>query len=118
MRSPVAGHTTITSKALTKIVSLVGAESLGVEAKRVTVELGDDHGLLVLSVTTSIRAVALSRVETDPGVLERSGGTLLHRAADAQERIRSRVGGVTGYQIARVEIRLSGVDIRHEERVK
>jgi uncharacterized alkaline shock family protein YloU len=118
MISPVEGHTSITSKALTKIVSLIGAESFGVEAKHVRVDLGDDQGLLVLRVTAPIRAVALGRVVTDPSVLDRSGGTLLQRAAAAQDRIRTHVSEITGYQISRVEVYLNGVDIRHEVRVK
>lgn len=117
MTSLVSGRTTITHKALSTIVSLAAADFLGVEAKRVTVNLGDDHGLLVLDVTAPIRTVALSRIEADPGALDRSGGTLLQRAAVAQTRIRSRVGEVTGYLISRVEVHLNEVDIRHENRV-
>ncbi|MBC7518947.1 MAG: hypothetical protein H7248_08735, partial [Microbacteriaceae bacterium] len=52
------------------------------------------------------------------GVLVRDGGPLLERAALAQDRILARVSELTGYEIKRVGIRLSDVEIRQERRVK
>ncbi|NYD68718.1 hypothetical protein [Agromyces atrinae] len=112
------GRNRVTAKALTRVVAAVTADALGVKASRVGVGLSDDKGLLVLTVTTPIRVASLTRVHAAPGVVERSGGTIVDRAARAQETIRERVSALTGSQIARVTVKLSAADIQEEERVR
>ncbi|MDN4639876.1 hypothetical protein QCD70_06450 [Agreia sp. PsM10] len=112
------GRTRVTSKALNKVVSAVTADALGVDAARVGVELADHTGALALVVTTPIRIVSLDRVSTDNSVVARSGGTILDRAGQAQTTIRDRVSALTGSEIARVTVKVSGVTIQPEERVK
>lgn len=112
------GRTRITSRALNRVVSAVSAEALGVEAGRVGVELADENGGLVLTVRSPIRVVGLSMVTRHPAVVGTTGGTILERAARAQGIIRSRVVELTGYDIARVVVRLDSVDIRPERRVR
>lgn len=121
--APPAGHvsrgrTRITAKALNRVVSAVTADALGVGTARVRVDLDDQDGLLVLTVTTPIRVVSLERVRTQKDALRRAGGSVLDRAARAQEIIRDRVNGLTGSSIGRVTVRISGVDIQPEERVR
>ncbi|MDO9396011.1 MAG: hypothetical protein Q7T71_05665, partial [Herbiconiux sp.] len=48
------GRNRITSKALNRVVAAVTAEALGVKASRVAVDLADEKGLLLLTVTTPI----------------------------------------------------------------
>jgi uncharacterized alkaline shock family protein YloU len=112
------GRNRITSKALNRVVAAVTADALGVKASRVGVDLADEKGLLVLTVTTPIRVVSLARVHGGDGVVGRSGGSIVDRAARAQEVIRDRVNEITGSAIGRVTVRLSGADIQEEERVR
>lgn len=112
------GRNRVTSKALNRIVAAVTADALGVTAGRVGVQLADEKGLLVLTVSTPIRVVALSRVHAGPAVVDRSGGSIIDRAARAQEVIRDRVNELTGSAIGRVTVRLTTVDIQNEERVR
>ncbi|WP_440708275.1 hypothetical protein [Herbiconiux sp. YIM B11900] len=112
------GRNRITSKALNRVVAAVTADALGVAPKRVGVDLSDEKGLLVLTVTTPIRVVSLARVHSGSGVIDRAGGTVLDRAARAQETIRDRVAAITGSAIGRVVVRLSAADIQEEERVR
>lgn len=112
------GRNRITSRALNRVVAAVTADALGVKASRVGVDLADEKGLLVLTVTTPIRVVSLRRVHDGVGVVDRSGGSILDRAARAQEIIRDRVTEITGSAIGRVVVRLSGADIQEEERVR
>ncbi len=112
------GRNRITSKALSRVVAAVTADALGVAPKRVGVDRADEKGLLVLTVTTPIRVVSLARVHSGPGVIDRAGGTVLDRAARAQETIRDRVSDITGSAIGRVVVRLSAADIQEEERVR
>ncbi|TFD51858.1 hypothetical protein E3T43_16420 [Cryobacterium sp. Hh7] len=112
------GRTRIVPKALRRIVGLATAESLGVEPGQVGVKLGDDHGMLALTISTSICVVPLSRVIREPAVIARTGGTILARAATAQIQIRRRVGELTGTNIGRVTVRLTGIDVQPERRVR
>ena len=110
------GRNRITTKALNRVVAAVTADALGVKASRVGVELADENGILVLTVTTPIRVVSLGRVRD--GAVARSGGSVVERAARAQETIRDRVNEITGSAVGRVTVRLSGADIQEEERVR
>ena len=113
-----AGRNRITSRALNRVVAAVTADALGVEASRVGVDLADEKGLLVLTVTTPIRVVSLNRVAEERAAVERAGGSIVSRAARAQETIRDRVNALTGSAVARVTVRLSAADIQKEGRVR
>lgn len=112
------GRTRIATKALSRVAAAVTADALGVEAGKVGVQLADEKGLLVLTVSTPIRVVSLHRVHAGADVIDRSGGSIVDRAARAQETIRDRVSELTGSVIGRVTVRLSTVDIQNEERVR
>ncbi|SDO20426.1 hypothetical protein SAMN05216368_11260 [Cryobacterium flavum] len=112
------GRTRIVPRALRQIVSMVTAESLGVTPNQVGVELGDDHGMLALTVSTSIRVVSLQRVTSEAALITRTGGTILARSAQSQTDIRRRVGELTGADIGRVTVRVNGTDVARERRVR
>ncbi|MDJ0337843.1 hypothetical protein [Cryobacterium sp. PH31-O1] len=112
------GRTRIVPRALRQIVGMVTAESLGVRPNQVSVELGDDHGMLALTISTSIRVVSLKRVTLEPALIARTGGTILARSATSQTEIRRRVGELTGADIGRVTVCLTGVDVTAERRVR
>lgn len=116
--SPRRGRTRITTRALSRVVSAVTADTLHVQADHVAVTLADDKGQLVLTVSTPINIVALPRVTKDPSVVIRTGGTILHRAHAAQQQIRARVSELTGSRIDRVSVHLTAADIQPEKRVK
>ncbi|WP_104126848.1 hypothetical protein [Cryobacterium sp. Y57] len=115
---PPCGRTRIVPRALRQVVSMVTAESLGVPSGQVRVELGDDRGRLALTINTAIRVVALSRITRDPAVIARTGGTILVRSAQSQAEILHRVGELTGADIGRVTVRLTGIDVQQERRVQ
>ena len=112
------GRTKIAPRALDRVVSAVTADALGVTASRVGVALNDDNGSLSLTVSTPIRVPSLTRVESEPGVVDRQGGPLLERAKKAQEEIRTRVQQITGSDVARVIVKITSLDIQEERRVR
>lgn len=117
-RLATRGRTRVLPRALRQIVAMATAESLGVSPGQVGVELGDDHGMLALTISTSIHVVALKSVIRDPAVVERSGGTILARSATSQVEIRRRVGELTGSDIGQVTVRLTGIKVHPERRVR
>jgi hypothetical protein len=112
------GRTTISSRALDRVAAAVSAEALGVGSGQVSVDLSDHSGDLAIAVRSPIRIPPLRRIQADPATLERSGGTLLERAAQAQEQIGSRVGELTGSSVGSVTVRLTGAVVITERRVR
>lgn len=111
------GRTRITAKALEHVAVNIAAESLGVPAGRVKVELADDQGALALIVTSPMRAIPLARVSAAPDALQRSGGSIVARVSAATGAIAARVEQLSGSSVSRVSIRVSGLEIDQEGRV-
>lgn len=118
VRPAPRGRTRILPRALRQIASMVTAESLGVSPREVSVELGDDHGMLALTIRTPIQVVALRRVLHEPKVVDAHGGTILERSAVAHWEIRRRVGELTGFDIGQVTVHLTGTNIARDRRVR
>jgi hypothetical protein len=105
------GRTKITSRAVRRVVSAVTADALSVNASDVSVELADDDGSLTVIAKTPIHVRPLGDVG------RRSSGTLLERLTAAQNDIRERCLQLTGSTIDRVDLRITGVDLRERKRV-
>ena len=116
--APARGRTRIAPRALRQVASMVTAESFGVPSGQVRVELSDDHGQLALTISTTIRVVPLSRIIREPAIVAHTGGTILARSAQSQVEIRRRVGELTGADVGRVTVRLTGIDVQQERRVR
>jgi len=114
------GRTRVTTRALTRVISAVTADVLGVPAHRVGVELSDQDGRLGVSVVSPIRLSTLSgsaRGERAVGVVGASG-TVLARARAAIGAITDSAGELTGAAIGRVDLRLSDARPDETDRVR
>lgn len=116
--SATQGRTRVTSKALNRVIGAVAADALGVDAKSVSIDLADTEGRLAVIVRSPLRVVSLTRVQDDAAIVARTGGSLLERAAAAQQLILSRSADLTGSAISTVTVRLTGVDVQPERRAK
>ena len=108
----------MTTRALTRVITAVTAAQLRVAPRQIAVDLEDNGGELSVTVRAPIQLVSPQRVAADPAVVARSGGTVLQRAALAQENIRSDSQLLTGSRIARVTLRLVRAEIGQERRVR
>lgn len=106
-----SGSTTIAPRALRRLVSALTADALRVEASDVAVDLVDHDGLLSVVARTPIHLRPLG----DPA--RRTDGTLLERLESAQTSIRDRCLQLSGSTVGRVELRVTGVDLRERRRV-
>ncbi|ANP74683.1 hypothetical protein [Cryobacterium arcticum] len=111
------GSTRITTRAMTRVVSAVAADALGVRPSQVSVRLADADGGLDLTVRAPIRVVPLHDSPLDTAAETPADGTILDRTDRAQRRIRGTVADLTGAQIAGVVVRLTGARIRRPDRV-
>ncbi|WP_370544361.1 hypothetical protein [Frondihabitans sp. VKM Ac-2883] len=109
--SGLHGRTKITSRAVRRVVSAVTADALSVSASDVSVELTDDNGSLTVIAKTPIHISHLGVVG------RRSNGTLLERLTAAQTTIRNRCLELTGSSVGRVDLRITGVELRERKRV-
>jgi uncharacterized alkaline shock family protein YloU len=112
------GRTTVSLRALERVVSAVTADTFGVTARVVHVNLSDRNGLLALRIRTPTWVASIDHVKRDSAVVEASGGTLIQRTINAQTTIRERVTELSGAQIAHVTVQLTGINPQEERRVR
>ena len=100
------GRNRVSAKALSRVVSAITADAMGVAAKDVAVDLADDNGLLGVRASTPIRVRPLGR----------SQESVLDRAADTQSVIRDRMLALTGSSVGSVSVRLTAAKTSTEGR--
>lgn len=114
----LAGHNRISTQALTTLAQIVTAEALGVLPEDVRADWSDDNGLLALSIASPIRIPSLTSVVRDPGRAHAFGGSVWDRTVAAKAIILKRVMELSGSQLSRVDIRISGARITEGGRVQ
>ncbi|WP_019481950.1 hypothetical protein [Arthrobacter sp. TB 23] len=103
------GHTRVTKAALTHTTEAVVAEVFGVPRRDVRVSLADDGGALGMAVSVPLPAPTLLQAARNPQAVEQGGGTLFERAENARSGIRAAASRVTGSEVGRIDIRLTGI---------
>ncbi len=114
----LAGHTRISTQALTSVAQAAAAEVFGVVPSSVRVSWTDDAGALALSVSSPISVPTLDTVKLRPERVARTGGTVAARATAGKLGILAKVEHLTGSQLSRVDIRISGIQPTEEGRVQ
>ena len=109
------GRTTISARAVRRVVSAVTADALGVSASEVSVALSDERGVLRVEARTPIHVDPLGATGSESA--GRQTSTLLDRVVEAQNSIRTRCLQLTGSTIGRVDVRITAVDLRERRRV-
>jgi hypothetical protein len=114
------GYTRVSSRAMSRVVSALAAEALGVAAPQVTVDLAENGGALDITVRVPVRALP---GEDDRAEVQGSEGqgsevqgsedaNLQARASQSEEHIRSTTGELTGARVNDVSVRLTKSRIR------
>ena len=114
----LAGHTRISTQALTSVARAAAAEALGVEAHDIRADWADDDGLLALSIVAPISVPALTEVLRDPQRVQGFGGSIWDRAVAAKAFVLETVTRLSGSQLSRVDIRISGAHVTEGGRVQ
>jgi uncharacterized alkaline shock family protein YloU len=113
----MAGHNRISTQALSSVARAAAGQALGVPAHDVRAEWSDEDGLLALSLVMPVAVPNLRVVLRDPGRVAGFGGSIWERAVAAKAEILSRVTELTGAQLSRVDIRISGATVSGGGRV-
>lgn len=114
----LSGHNRISTQALTSLAKAAAAAALGVDAQDVRADWTDDDGLLALSLVSPISIPPLKDVVLDPGRVQAVGGSIWDRTVQAKARILETVTDLSGAQLSRVDIRISGARISEGGRVR
>jgi hypothetical protein len=114
----LSGHTRISTQALNCVARAAAAEAFDVAPSSVRVSWADDAGSLALSVASPISVPSLGAVRQRPERVARTGGTVADRATAAKLGILAQVEHLTGSQLSRVDIRISGIQPTDEGRVQ
>jgi len=104
------GRTKISARAVRRVVSAVTADAMEVSPSDVSVELDDAGGALSIVAKAPVRLTPLGR----GGV---SGGSLVERLSTAQSTISERVLTLTGSDVRRVDLRITGAELQQRRRV-
>lgn len=114
----LVGHNRVSTQALTSLAQAAAAEQFGVRPGEVRASWADDAGLLALSIVSPIAVPDLGDV-TGPEDVEAAGGSVWERATAAKAAILHHVAGLSGAQLSRVDVRISGVrlPLRQKARV-
>ncbi|WP_284985165.1 hypothetical protein [Arthrobacter sp. fls2-241-R2A-172] len=114
----LAGHNRISTQALTSLARAAAAEALGVEASDIRADWADDDGLLALSIVAPISIPALSEVVRDPNRVQGFGGSIWDRSVAAKATVLEIVTRLSGSELSRVDIRISGAQVTEGGRVQ
>lgn len=117
-RSGYSGHNRISTQALTSVAQAAASEVLRVPGDQIRATWRDDAGLLALSLVLPIEIPSLTRVARDPSVLDNIGGSIWERGLAARETILDKITHLTGSQLSRVDIRVTGVRVKEGGRVQ
>lgn len=116
--SSLAGHNRISTQALTSLARAAASEALGVEANDIRADWADDDGLLALSIVAPISIPALTEVLRDPLRVQGFDGSIWDRAVAAKAAVLETVTRLSGSQLSRVDIRISGAHVTEGGRVQ
>ncbi|MFF2346418.1 hypothetical protein [Pseudarthrobacter sp. NPDC058119] len=114
----LSGHNRISTQALTSLAKAAAAQALGVDAQDIRADWTDDDGLLALSLVAPISIPPLQAVAADRARIGAIGGSIWDRTVNAKESILAKVSELSGSQVSRVDIRISGARISTEGRVR
>lgn len=104
--TPVAGATTVTARALERVVVAIVAETARVAPRDVAVRLSDERGALRIAVTLPVALV--------PG----EEATIPDRGDGLRRRLIERMQDIAGRAVGVVDVRFSGVRRIESRRVR
>ena len=116
--SRLAGHNRISTQALSSTAQAVAAEHFGIPVPAIRVSWSDDQGLLALSLALPVTMPPLDAVVKDPGLVDRTGGSVWQRVHSAKPVLLQRISYLTGSILSVVDIRVTGIRVQEGSRVR
>ncbi|WP_309081367.1 hypothetical protein [Zhihengliuella sp.] len=97
--SPLAGHTRISTQALSGVAKAIASDLFQVPPGRINVVLDDDLGRLAIGINLPLPLHA-------PGA---GSGSVWDRAVRTRDEIRAGFTRLTGSEVSRIDVRVTGL---------
>lgn len=107
------GRITVKERVFVKVAEEATSTSLGIDRGQVSVDIAEAQGGLAVTIGAPLPVPDLD--DTDA---IRSGKTVLERVATIQSQLRDRIAEVTGRDVHRVNITITGAVMAEKKRVK
>ncbi|GHC99018.1 hypothetical protein [Zhihengliuella salsuginis] len=102
--SDLPGHTRVSTQALASAARVIAADLFAVPAARIHVDLDDDYGNLSIALSLPL---PLAPPATTPAA------SVWDRAVTVRDDVRLQFVRLTGSQVSRVDVRVTGVVLEH-----
>ena len=109
----VPGRIEVRDRVIEKVVHEASASTIGVDRGAVKVDVTDWRGGYAIRVQTPLPIPDLEDTEAI-----RAGSTVLDRVADVQQRLQDQLARVTGREITRVAVVITGATTPQRRRVR
>ncbi|MFG6278599.1 hypothetical protein [Microbacterium sp. S16(2024)] len=107
------GRITVKERVLVKIAEETTAITLKVDRGDVNVEVAEARGGMAVTIRTPLPVPNLE----DTAAIN-AGTPVLQRVARIQEQLRDRIGQITGREVTRVNVTITGAVIAEQKRVR
>lgn len=106
------GHVNVEHRVLVKVAEEATAGMVGVARSMVSVDVAEARTGLALQISIPLPIPTL-----DDADAIRTGPPLLERVASLQQRLHDRIGHITGRDVARISVTITGAIISEKRRV-
>ncbi|TDW29630.1 hypothetical protein [Cryobacterium psychrophilum] len=107
------GRTVVHDRVIQKVVEEVSAAALGVDRSKVTVRISPASGGIAVTVASPLPIPPL-----DDATAVRATGSVLDRLSATQASLRQQIERITGRDVTRVNITVTGAIVSEQRRVK
>lgn len=111
--SSYPGRITVKERVLVKIAEEATATTLKVDRGDVKVDVAEARGGLAVTIRTPL---PIPNLEDTAAIA--AGPPVLQRVAGIQEQLRDRIGRITGREVTRVNVTITGAVIAEQKRVR
>lgn len=110
-----AGHTTISAGTMERLAAAIAADAFKVPLASVRAGIRDLQGQLYVSLSLGLAMAPLADIARTGWTA--GGDTVFHHAGAARDTVSRRLMELAGTRVIRVDIRFTGAQMEHRERV-
>jgi uncharacterized alkaline shock family protein YloU len=107
------GRITVEHRVLVKVAEQAAATAIGVDRRDISVDVAETRSGLAVGITTPL---PVPHLDDTPAI--ESGQAVLGRVAELQQKLLFQIGYLTGRDIARINMTITGAVVEQRRRVQ